>query len=146
MVTSGKRAGGHMISHDKIEIINNVLLDKVEPYLIILFGSLAKGYARANSDIDIAYLSDMELDEYEIFMIAQELANRIGSDVDLVDLKKASTVFRAQVVGSGKVIYCNDEQRKSNFQIHALKDYALLNEERLVVLNNIKKRGRVYHA
>lgn len=93
-------------------IIVDILSEKVSPFLIILFGSTAKGNIHKDSDIDIAFLSDdKELDKYEIFMIAQEIASELNRDVDLIDLNQASTVFQAQVVHTGKVIHCTDEQK-----------------------------------
>jgi hypothetical protein len=61
-----------------------------------------------------------------------------------VDLNKASTVLKAQVVGKGKPIYVGDEKRFVEFQIRALKEYVKLNEERAQVFEAISNRGRVY--
>lgn len=51
-------------------------------------------------------------DKYILFIAAQELAAQIGQDVDLIDLGSASTVFQAQIVHTGKIIYCTNEQKK----------------------------------
>lgn len=118
------------IDDNQVEQIKCFLVEKLNPYLIYLFGSSVKGVFRQDSDIDIAFLSDKEVSEYEIFMIAQELADILKREVDLIDLKNASTVFKAQVVGNGEVIYCNDDTRRMYFQMYAFKDYAILNEER----------------
>ena len=112
--------------------------------MVYLFGLGAKGAFREESDIDIAFFSDLEMSEYEIFMLAQKLADNLKRDVDLIDFKKASTVFKAQIIGNGEVIFCNDDVRKNNFQLRALKEYAYLNEERIEILDGIKKRGKVY--
>ncbi len=120
------------------------LVEKAAAYVIIIFGSYGKGLSRAESDIDVAYLGDRELGSYEIFMLAQEMAGRLGKDVDLLDLNVVSTVMKAQVVSSGTVIYCSDEQRRMEFFIRTLKEYALLNEERAVILKEIERRGSVY--
>jgi uncharacterized protein len=74
--------------------IVNFLTKKVSPYVVYLFGSKVKGTANNNSDIDIAYLSVQDIDEYENFMLAQGLAGIINNDVDLIDLNKASTLFQ----------------------------------------------------
>ncbi|KUO49323.1 MAG: DNA polymerase subunit beta [Desulfitibacter sp. BRH_c19] len=132
------------LDKNKIESIINYLLEKVDPYLIILFGSVAKGYMRADSDVDLGFLSDKKLDNYEIFLIAQGLADILGREVDLVDLDQASTVFQAQVISSGKVIYCNNEKRRKLFEIVVLKKYVRLNEERKPILEKIKERGNIY--
>jgi predicted nucleotidyltransferase len=122
----------------------DLLIEKVNPVTIYLFGSAARDELREDSDIDIAYLSDACLSAYENFMFAQELADIFKRDVDLIDLKQASTVFKAQVVGMGKRIYCSDENRRMYFEMRAFKEYALLNEERAVILEGIRERGSVY--
>lgn len=132
------------LSDDNIKKISDFLIKKINPYLIYLFGSSVKGNFREDSDIDIAFLSDEEFSDYEIFMTAQELADIMKREVDLVNLKKSSTVFKAQIVGTGKTIYCSDENRRMYFEMYAFKDYALLNEERAEILESIKKRGTVY--
>lgn len=119
------------------EVILDVLKKEISPWLVILFGSFVKGNFRKDSDIDIAYLSDKEISNVERFWISQEIADKLKRDVDLVDLKSASTVLRAQIVSTGEVIYCEDNYRKDLFFLRALKEYALLNEERDVVLKSI---------
>ncbi|WP_394187020.1 hypothetical protein [Metabacillus halosaccharovorans] len=37
----------------------------------------------------MANLSDQEINEYENFMLAQDLAGKINFDVDLIDFKKS---------------------------------------------------------
>lgn len=133
-----------MLQEKELEQIKKYLAEKLSPYLVILFGSAAKGIMRKDSDIDIALLSDHQLDEYGLFLHAQELASLINRDVDLVDLEKASTVFQAQIVGTGRVIHCTDEHRRMLFQMLTLKKYAKLNEERKPILDKIKERGSIY--
>lgn len=128
---------------DKSEI-NKILTSRVKPYLIYLFGSSVTENFREDSDIDIAFLSDEAINDYEIFLLAQEIADMLRRDVDLINLSNSSTVFKAQVIGNGKVIYCSDDNRRMYFEMRAYKEYALLNEERQVILDNINKRGSVY--
>ena len=94
----------------------SLIIEKLNPVLVYVFGSFARGELREDSDIDLAFLSDGEFTSYEIFMLAQEIAEIYNREVDLIDLKKASTVFKAQIVGTGDVIYCSDENIKTNFQ------------------------------
>lgn len=127
-----------------ISLITDILIEKTEAYLIILFGSAAAGRMREDSDVDIAFLSDKKLSDYEVFCIAQEIGDVLKRDVDLIDLAKASTVFKANILGTGKIIYSSDERRKHEFQIRTFKEYCLLNEERKVILDKIRERGKVY--
>lgn len=129
---------------EQIETIIHTLRKSVAPWLIILFGSYAKGRSRVDSDIDIAYLTDRDVDEYQSFCIAQELADLLGKSCDCVNLKSVSTVFQVQVVGYGKVLYCQDETRRKYYFLRTYKEYALLNEERALILKKIKERGTIY--
>jgi len=58
-------------------------------YIVYIFGSSVKGTSNKNREIDIAYLSDQEINEYENFMLDQDLAGKINFDVDLIDFKKS---------------------------------------------------------
>ncbi|MGL4452826.1 MAG: type VII toxin-antitoxin system MntA family adenylyltransferase antitoxin [Sarcina sp.] len=111
---------------------------------IYLFGSFSRGEERIDSDIDLAFLTEENIDEYRCFMKAQELADIFKRDVDLIDLKKVTTVFKAQIIGRAKVVYCADDSKRAYFEIRSLKEYALLNEEREEILNGIKESGKVY--
>jgi uncharacterized protein YutE (UPF0331/DUF86 family)/predicted nucleotidyltransferase len=132
-----------MIFQSMITAIIEKLQETVNPYWIIVFGSTAENREREDSDIDIAYLSDTTLGNYERFLLAQELANIVHRDVDLVDLSEASTVFQAQIIHTGKTIFCSDEKRKVIFEMKTLKMYSKLNEERQIVFDDKKKRGSI---
>ena len=55
-------------------------------------------------------------------MKAQELADIFNREVDLINLNTSSTVFIAQVIGTGKIIYCSDETKRMYFQMRAHKE------------------------
>lgn len=121
-----------------------ILKEEFNPIVIYLFGSAARNELREDSDIDIAFLTENHVDPYECFMKAQELADIFKREVDLIHLNYSSTVFKAQVVGKGKRIYCSDNTKRMYFEMRAFKEYAMLNEEREVILKKIKERGTVY--
>jgi uncharacterized protein len=126
------------------EQVISFLSEKLDPYLIVVFGSTAKGTDRVDSDLDIAYLSDQKIEKYDRFMLGQELAALINKDVDLVDLNQASTVFAAQIIQSGKTILCTDDKRRMEIEMKTLKMYAKLNEEREIVMKRIEESGSIY--
>lgn len=107
-----------------------------------LFGSLAAQSGRPDSDVDLALLADQPLDAYDVFKAAQDLAVRLGKDVDLVDLATATTVLRAQVVSNGRRLLTGDPVAADEFEMYALSDYARLNEERREVLAAFDERYR----
>jgi len=121
-----------------------ILKAEFNPIVIYLFGSAAKNKLRDDSDIDIAFLTENDIDPYECFMKAQELADIFKREVDLINLNTSSTVFKAQVVGTGKRIYCSDDTKRMYFEMRTFKAYAMLNEEREVILKKVKERGIIY--
>lgn len=133
-----------MANEQMIKSICNVLKNEMSPTLIYLFGSQATGNTHTDSDFDIAYLANNSISHYERFMLAQQLASTLNKDVDLIDLDKASTVFQAQVVGHGKVLYCTDENGRLMFEMLTFKKYARLNEERKEILDAIAETGQVF--
>jgi uncharacterized protein len=141
-----KKYGGLYTLIKNIEqIIIQVLNEKLSPYLIFLFGSIAKGTTHKNSDIDIAFISeDKQLDKYELFMLSQELASKLNHEVDLIDLSQSSTVFQAQVVHTGKVIFCSDFKKKALYELKTFKMYSKLNEERSPILKKVNESGSIY--
>lgn len=128
-----------------LEKAQEFLISKVNPSFIIVFGSFAKDTTHKESDIDIAFFKkEHNLSSYDVFMLAQELANLLKMEVDLVDLKHASTVFQAQIFSTGKVIFSNDETLRMNLEMTALSMYAKLNEGRKEIIENIDKGGTIY--
>ena len=119
---------------------------KSVPSLIALyrFGSQAKGTARPESDVDLAVLARDPILSIHRFELAQELATQLHRDVDLVDLRTASTVMRMQVFSTGTCLDAPDEPARHEFEMYAYSDYARLNEERKGILKGITERGLVY--
>jgi uncharacterized protein len=121
-------------------------IHKAVPGLIALyrFGSQANGTARPDSDVDLAILSREPMPNLRRFELAQELATQLHRDVDLVDLRTASTVMRMQVISTGECLFKTSDQLQGEFEDLAYSTYARLNEERREILNDIRIRGSVY--
>lgn len=114
-------------------------LSVFRPLAVYLFGSAATGRSHPDSDIDLAILPEHPCDPVEIFEIANRLAQRTGRHVDLVDLKRASTVMCKEVVRTGLLLEQKDPAKRIEFEMLALSDYARLNEEREPVLRALKR-------
>lgn len=133
-----------VLKDSEIELIIKVLKEKLNPKLIYIFGSSAFGMMKKESDIDIAFLTKEDISEYQVFSLAQNLAGILGREIDLINLYNASTVLKAQIVGKGKIIFFEDDNERMQYEIIALKEYALLNEEREFIIREVKKRGTIY--
>jgi len=130
-----------MNDHALVEHIRKSVPDLIALYR---FGSQAKGTARPDSDIDLAVLAHNPIPNLRRFELAQELAVQLHCDVDLVDLRNASTVMRMQVLSTGTCLDTRNESVRREFEMYAYSDYARLNEERREILKGITKRGLVY--
>lgn len=123
----------------------HVLLDRLPGIVAIYrFGSWDTPQARSDSDIDLAILSGQALSNLDRWELSQKLAQIAFRDVDLVDMRWASTVMRLQIVAHGERIYCADEAAANRFETAVYSGYARLNEERREILADIRGRGNVY--
>ncbi len=112
--------------------------------VIILLGSAARGELRLDSDVDIAYMAKPHapnLTGYRRFRIAQELAELVKRDVDLIDFEKSSTVFQLQIVTTGQIVYERDHLPAQLAWLHAYRDYALLGDWREPFITAWQKGG-----
>jgi uncharacterized protein len=124
-----------------IENVRRAIPDLVALYR---FGSQAKGTARPGSDVDLAVLARDPIPSLRRFELAQELAIQLHRDVDLVDLRTASTVMRMQVISSGECLFKASDRLQGEFEDLVYSTYARLNEERQEILNDVRTRGSVY--
>lgn len=108
------------------------------------FGTWGTPDERTNSDIDIAVLAEAPLPPERCWDVAQQLAGRLGRDVDLVDLRSASTVLTARVVSQGERLFCLNEAVCEAWEDYIYAAYARLNEERRAIIRDIEARGSVY--
>ncbi len=97
---------------------------------IYLFGSFGTEYETRESDVDIALLLPQKGDAVSLWELAQEIAIELNRDIDLIDLRSASTVFQYQILMTGKRIFCLDNEYCDMFEMTCLSMYLRLNEER----------------
>ena len=76
--------------------------------LAILFGSLAAGEGRAESDLDLAVDAGRRLTASEKIALVSELAGRTGRSVDLVDIHAVGEPLLGQILQHGKRILGSD--------------------------------------
>ncbi len=92
-----------------------------------LFGSRARGGARAGSDTDVAVLFAAGLDpvarlERRVDMAAG-LERAVGGRVDVVDLEEAGAVLVHQVLKYGRLLVERDPARRVRFEVAARRRY-----------------------
>lgn len=108
------------------------------------FGSQVQKTARVESDVDLALLGPDALLPEALLDLRQNLAMILHRDVDLVDLRIASTVLQMQVLTTGECLFSGDTRSREQFETLVYSSYARLNEERRGILEDIRSRGSVY--
>ena len=72
--------------------------------MAILFGSLATGSPRFDSDIDLAVSASHPLTQAQRMALIAELAEATGRPVDLVDLARVGEPLLGQILAKGRRI------------------------------------------
>ena len=108
-----------------------------------LYGSQARGEARAGSDLDLAVLCDGPLDPVALFDASGRLAARLGTSVDLVDLRRAGGLLRVEATHRGRPLV-PPSLEADLFTTHALADHAAFAPRRRAATRAFeeKLRGR----
>lgn len=103
-----------------------------------LFGSRAKGRSVPESDFDIAVLFNVPPSDplalKETAYLTLELGKYLPSEPDVVSLHAAPLLLQYEVVAHGKVLYCEDENNRINFEVRVIKEY--IDEEPIRKLYN----------
>lgn len=76
--------------------------------LALVFGSVASGQQRADSDLDIAVAAKQVLTADQKMNLIAALAEQIGRPVDLIDLKVAGEPLLGQIVQHGRRLLGSD--------------------------------------
>ncbi|XOB91531.1 type VII toxin-antitoxin system MntA family adenylyltransferase antitoxin [Pseudomonadota bacterium 24LQ007] len=90
-----------LTKHPDIEKLSELLADFPHIRVAALFGSIARGTARPDSDIDIAVQADKELRADERIALTEAIALAFNRPVDLVDLRTAGQPLLNQIVSTG---------------------------------------------
>ncbi|MFA1822642.1 nucleotidyltransferase domain-containing protein [Virgibacillus oceani] len=133
-----------MVCKEWEQLIKETLDECLQPVFVLVFGSHAKGIARNNSDLDLAYFSVKKITNYQRFLLVGDLSEKCNVEVDLINLREIDTVFAAQIFSTGELLYCTDENVFIRERMKAYSMYATLNEQRADILHGIEKRGGIY--
>lgn len=85
-----------MITPQQESIIKKVT-QKVQPTLLGIFGSYARGEENENSDLDILIDFDLKVDLLELIGIEQELSELLGIKVDLITLRSVNQSLKSYI-------------------------------------------------
>lgn len=136
-----------MIKLDKQKIITKILDILPQTKAIYLFGSYVSGDNNTQSDVDIAllfsHIETKKIGNLYLSKLHLELENMLNLDVDLVNLRSASTILQNEITYNGIVIFSNDQYMVEEFEMLTLSLYQKLNEERKGILNEISDSKKI---
>lgn len=110
---------------------------------VYLFGSQVTGETTPTSDVDLALLLPTPLTAEQRWQLSGVLADRLRTDVDLIDLRQAATTLQIQVVTEGRRLW-NRGLASDEFELTVQSEYWDLTIQRRQLLADIKQRGSVY--
>ncbi|MCY0965311.1 type VII toxin-antitoxin system MntA family adenylyltransferase antitoxin [Parathalassolituus penaei] len=110
---------------------------------VYVFGSRATGEAGLHSDLDIAVLVEGYAEPLQLWNLASDLAIKAGCDVDLLDLRAATTVMQFQVLQTGICLW-SQQPAAGIYEAFVLSEKTSLNELRADLLKDIQQRGSIY--
>lgn len=119
-----------MLTEAQIAGLTEVLAGDEGVQLAYLFGSHARGDARAESDIDLAVLADREavMGPADKGAFLRRLAGRLGTWVaserlDLVLLDDAPALLRHRVLAEGRMLFAATETARVRFVVKTLREH-----------------------
>ncbi len=111
---------------------------------VYAFGSRIQGTADEGSDLDLAVLVKGYVDPLALWELASEAADIAGCPVDLLDLRRASTVMQQQVLTKGERWWAVPGDEAGLFECAVLSEKLELDRARAPLLRDIERDGRVY--
>lgn len=131
------------------EILKNFmfteLASKYGIKLLLKFGSTVSGFTHSNSDTDVAYLATTELEFEQLTDFMVELTKIFGTEIDLVNLKKAGPLIAMQISQNCQLLYGSQEEFlkfkiKTSHEYNDFEPYfRLQNETNKKLINNNAK-------
>lgn len=115
---------GRWVAEERDELVAQLsaaLAGRGDVHLAVLFGSRARGGARADSDVDLAVWAP----GVDLLALGAELANALGVEVDVVPLVPADIPLLAQIVEDGVVAHEGRPGAHGEWRARALSELAL---------------------
>ena len=90
---------------------------------VYLFGSIATGRDKLDSDIDIAIMVNIKVSGLTRIAWETRLSELIGKDVDLIIFGQSGALLRHQILKYGKLLYEKDFHARVEQEVRARAEY-----------------------
>jgi predicted nucleotidyltransferase len=111
-----------MTGVDPASAIARVVASMPDVRLAVLFGSVASGRERPDSDLDVGVLLDRD-EPGALAALRVRLERETRRVVDLIDLKSAPPLLRMEIGRRGRVLLEREEGAWALFRAHAMIDW-----------------------
>lgn len=106
----------------------NKICQKNQIILVYLFGSMARGEAHQESDIDIGILFDKKVDKKDYLKIEGRMIDFFAEiypkkEINMVNLNISSPLLKQNIILEGKLLYKRNNLDRIYFQINTLQEY-----------------------
>ena len=98
---------------ERIKRYKDVVIERLNPKAVILFGSFALGEINEGSDVDIAVID--ELKKRQVEKLNDELEHALGIEVDLKLFKDMPDPVKFEVLAHG-MVFADDQFRKYRYE------------------------------
>ena len=114
-----------------------------------LFGTFGTADQWPESDVDIALLLPIaqakKAGSLAMGDCQGELGVLLGRDVDLINLRRADTVFQNEILNTARELFVFDRNSADEFSLLVMSLYQKLTAERAEIVREIERTGRVYN-
>ena len=129
------------------DVVRLILATYPATQAIYRYGTWATAAQRADSDLDVAVLlphgEATQVDRWQWHLLAVKLAGAAGTEhADLVNLHRADTTLQAEILRTGRLVYCQDDDVRLEFETLVLSMYQRLNDERAGIRAAIVESAR----
>jgi predicted nucleotidyltransferase len=118
-----------------------MLANLLDAQAVFVFGSVAAGRSRPDSDVDLAFLTKSPVEPVALFQARCRLADLLGRPVDIVSLRDASPIIAMQVLRKGRVVVDRDPRARALFTMAAPSRYEDLRIVRAPAEAAIRRRA-----
>ena len=133
-----------MFQEKKYHILINQIKSSLPNVLAIYaFGSQITGHSNEHSDLDLAVLIDGQVETFDLWDLASQLSEIAGCDVDLLNMRLASTVMQYQILQTGRTLWTKQPDA-GIFESFILSEKLNLDVLRKELLEDIDQRGSIY--
>lgn len=115
----------------RLSLTNSKILKIFKNYPLVgayFYGSKSKGKSNALSDLDIGILLADEVSSKKYFPLRLEIQDALGKilkkeRIDLAILNEVSPLLAQSIITKGKLIFCTDKEKITDFACQTLKKY-----------------------